>query len=116
GARLPTFCEPQTVHQSALIAVGRLRVRAATAPVQVEAISRFARRLRFLPTESSRRGQDVFDNDINHIPINSGFKGETRILHSDESGFQRLLEGHSAFARLAASTKLSVVFERNFLR
>jgi hypothetical protein len=28
----------------------------------------------------------VFDNDINHIPMNSEFKCETRILHSDESG------------------------------
>jgi len=39
----------------------------------------------------------VFDNDINHIPMNSGFNGETRILHSDESGFQRSLEGTIVF-------------------
>jgi hypothetical protein len=105
--------EPQANNaQSALIAVGRLRVRAATAPVQVEAIRRFARRLRFLPTESSRRGQGVFDNDINHIPMNSGFKGETRILHSDESGFQRLLEGRISLCRFIGHP-LSVFADRN---
>jgi len=54
----------------------------------------------------------VFDNGINHIPMNSGFKGETRILHSDESGFQRLLEGRISLCRYIGHP-LSVFAHRN---
>jgi len=40
--------------------------------------------------------------------MNSGFKGETRILHSDESRFQSLREGRFSLCRIRWPPAVSV--------